>query len=94
MKGGDAVVDFGLATLMWITILVYFITMYAYCNDIIPTDYLPIFAAFIGGIIGLCEYGFRIEDYPASDFLSAFCVGVIAGMSAVGLDQIFKRNFE
>ena len=34
---------------------------------------------------------FIVPDFPAEDFLTAIAIGIVSGLSATGVNQIFKQ---
>ena len=56
----------------------------------INTDWVPIVCGVIGGIPGPVAM-YTMPEFPARDVLTAIAVGIFSGLSATGLDQLFKR---
>lgn len=53
--------------------------------------YIPIVAAAVGGIIGVCLFFFCPEALPIPTWYAALVMGCASGLSAVGVNQIKKQ---
>ena len=80
---------FGLVTIPSIMVICY---LAAEGVKILPLDnkYIPIVCGLVGGILGVIGM-FGIADFPASDYLTAIAIGIVSGLSATGVNQIFKQ---
>ena len=80
---------FGLATVTSIVVICYLageaVKLFSLDNK-----FIPVICGFVGGILGVIGM-FSIPDFPASDYLSAISVGIVSGLSATGINQIFKQ---
>lgn len=56
----------------------------------IPDKWIPFILAVSGGIIGIFAKN-QITDFPASDYVTAIAVGVVSGLSAIGVHQAYKQ---
>lgn len=59
-----------------------------------PLDnkWIPFCSGGVGLILGLVAFYLSIPDFPASDPLTAAAVGILSGLSAVGLHQAYKQQ--
>ncbi len=80
---------FGLATIPSIIVICYLV---AEGVKTLPLDnkYIPIICGLVGGILGVMGM-FAIPDFPTSDYLTAIAIGIVSGLSATGVNQIFKQ---
>lgn len=80
---------FGLATVTSIVVICYLageaVKLFSLDNK-----FIPVICGFVGGILGVIGM-FSIPDFPANDYLSAISVGIVSGLSATGINQIFKQ---
>lgn len=80
---------FGIATIPSIVIVCYLV---AQAVKVTPLDnkYLPIISGFVGGILGVVAMRI-VPDFPATDYLMAIAIGIVSGLSATGINQIYKQ---
>ena len=57
-----------------------------------PLDnkWLPVIAGTCGAILGVVA-PYVMPDYPASDLITAVAVGIVSGLAATGINQIYKQ---
>ena len=80
---------FGLATVTSIVVMCYLageaIKLFKLDNK-----YIPVICGLVGAVLGVIgKVG--IADFPADDYFSAIAVGIVSGLSATGINQIFKQ---
>ena len=80
---------FGIATIPSIIIICYLAAM-AVKTTALDNKYIPVICGVMGGILGVLSM-FLVPDYPASDYLTAIAVGIVSGLAATGVNQIFKQ---
>lgn len=80
---------FGIATIPSIIIICYLAAM-AVKTTRLDNKYIPVICGILGGILGVLAM-FLVPDYPASDYLTAIAVGIVSGLAATGVNQIFKQ---
>lgn len=80
---------FGIATIPSIIIICY---LAAQGIKTTPLDnkYIPIICGVLGGILGVVAM-FIVPDFPATDLLTAIAIGIVSGLAATGINQIFKQ---
>ena len=49
------------------------------------------FCGVCGGIIGALALAFHMPDFPAEDYFTAVAVGIMSGLTATGVNQVFKQ---
>lgn len=79
----------GVASVVAITVICYLIGMAVHACPIDNT-WIPIIVGVCGGIIGVVGF-YIIPDYPAQDIINAIAVGIVSGLSATGVDQIYTQ---
>lgn len=80
---------FGIATIPSIIIICYLAAM-AVKTTALDNKYIPVICGVMGGILGVLAM-FLVPDYPASDYFTAVAIGIVSGLSATGVNQIFKQ---
>lgn len=58
--------------------------------DRIPDKWIPFILAVAGGGIGAVALNV-IPEFPATDYITAIAVGVMSGLSAIGVHQAYKQ---
>lgn len=56
----------------------------------IDDKYIPVIVGLLGGVLGVIGM-MIIPDYPASNIMDAIAVGILNGLTAVGVHQIGKQ---
>jgi len=79
----------GIVAMPVITVIV-FIAVEAVKATPIDNKWLPVIAGIFGGILGEVAM-FIMEEFPANDYLTAFAVGIVSGLAATGVHQIYKQ---
>ena len=82
--------DFGIATVVAITVLV-FVTGLAVKATKIDNKWIPVICGMAGIVLGIVALATGMPDFPATDYLTAAAVGGASGLAATGLDQAFKQ---
>ena len=57
----------------------------------VDSKWIPIICGVCGGIIGALALAFHMPDFPAEDYFTAVAVGIMSGLTATGVNQIFKQ---
>ncbi len=55
------------------------------------TSLIPVWAGVLGIALGVAAYFLVPEAMPADNVLSAVLLGLASGLSATGLDQVYKQ---
>lgn len=84
--------DFGLPTVIGITVIAYLV---GEIIKVTPLDdkYIPVCVGIVGGILGPVGMA-TIPDFPADDVITAVAVGIVSGLAATGVHQLFKQLTE
>lgn len=80
---------FGLVTIPSIIVICY---LAAQGIKATPLDnkFLPVICGVLGGILGAVAM-LIVPDFPATDYLTAIAIGIVSGLSATGVNQIYKQ---
>lgn len=82
--------DFGIANVVAITVLVYIIGLGIKATKL-DNKWIPVICGLSGVILGIVAMSVGVPDFPATDPLTAAAVGGASGLAATGLDQITKQ---
>lgn len=84
--------DFGIPVVAAIVVICYLIGIACKATSKIKNEWIPVICGTCGGIIGIIALAIAMPDYPASDYITAFAVGVVSGLGAVGINQVIKQQ--
>ena len=82
--------EFGIATVVAITVIVYIIGL-AVKATAIDNKWIPVICGVTGVILGIVALAVGMPDFPATDYLTAAAVGGASGLAATGIDQMVKQ---
>ena len=85
--------DFGIATVVAITALVYIICLCVKASNL-DNKWIPVIAGVSGVILGIVALFAGVPDFPATDPMTAAAVGGVSGLAATGLHQAKKQLSE
>lgn len=85
--------DFGIATVVAITALVYIICLCVKAS-VLDNKWIPVVAGVSGVILGILALYIGLTDFPATDPMTAAAVGGVSGLAATGLHQAKKQLSE
>ena len=85
--------DFGIATVVAITALVYIICLCVKAS-VLDNKWIPIVAGVSGVFLGILALYIGVPDFPATDPMTAAAVGGVSGLAATGLHQAKKQLSE
>lgn len=81
--------DFGIAGVAAITVICYLAAMGIKATPL-DNKWLPVICGIVGGILGIVGKVI-IPDFPAEDYITAVAVGIVSGLAATGVNQIYKQ---
>ena len=82
--------DFGIANVVAITVIVYVIGLIIKATKL-DNKWIPVICGLSGIALGITALALGMPDFPAADPLTAAAVGAASGLAATGLDQIGKQ---
>ena len=82
--------DFGIVGVAAITVICYLLAQ-AVKATAVDNKWLPVLCGLLGGALGLAALYTGLQDFPASDPLTALAVGIVSGLAATGANQIGKQ---
>lgn len=81
--------DFGIASVAGITVICYLAAMAVKATEV-DNKWLPVICGAIGAILGVVGMRY-MPDFPAKDIINALSVGIVSGLAATGINQVFKQ---
>lgn len=81
--------SFGIASVAAITVVCYLIGIIVKVSGI-DNKWIPVMCGICGLALGIISM-FIMPDFPASDYVTAAAVGIVSGLAATGIDQVFKQ---
>lgn len=70
--------------------IICFICGLAWKLSPMPDKWIPLICGIVGGFLGIPAMQLMAE-YPATDPITAVAVGVVSGLAATGVHQIYKQ---
>lgn len=80
----------GIATVAAITVICYLAAQVTKATAL-DNKWLPVICGALGGVLGLVALYTGLPNFPATDPLTAISVGIISGLAATGINQIYKQ---
>ena len=56
----------------------------------LDNKYIPVIVGVAGGVLGVVGM-LVMPDFPATDYLTAVAVGIVSGLAATGINQVYKQ---
>ena len=81
--------EFGIASVAGITVICYLAAQAVKATNL-DNKWLPVICGVLGGILGVVGL-YWIPEYPAQDIISAIAVGIMSGLAATGVNQVYKQ---
>lgn len=81
--------NFGIASVAGITVICYLAAMAVKATEV-DNKWQPVICGLIGGILGVVGM-FYMPDFPAADIINAVAIGIVSGLAATGINQVYKQ---
>ena len=81
--------EFGIASVAGITVICYLAAQAVKATNL-DNKWLPVICGVLGGILGVVGL-YWIPAYPAQDIITAIAVGIMSGLAATGVNQVYKQ---
>ncbi len=81
---------FGLTTCVAIVVIAYLVGIVIKNTDAIDDKWIPAICGIVGAPLGVLALHI-VPDFPATDYLTAIAVGIVSGLAATGVNQVFKQ---
>lgn len=82
---------FGVASVAAITVICYLAGLGAKLLPAINDRAIPVICGLVGAFFGLLWFFMGWADYPATDPITAAAVGIVSGLAATGINQVYKQ---
>ena len=81
--------EFGIASVAGITVICYLAAQAVKATNL-DNKWLPVICGVHGGNLGVVGL-YWIPEYPAQDIITAIAVGIMSGLAATGVNQVYKQ---
>lgn len=81
---------FNVATVVAIVVICYLVGIICKNTIRIEDKVIPVVMGICGAVLGVVGF-YAMPDFPATDILNAIAVGIVSGLSATGVNQIYKQ---
>lgn len=79
----------GITSVAAITVICYVLALAIKATPI-DNKWLPAICGLLGGTLGAAAM-YIMPDYPAGDMITAVAIGIVSGLAATGVNQVFKQ---
>lgn len=83
------ITSLGITGVAVITVICYLIGQAVKVTGL-DNKYIPVIVGTMGGILGVVGM-FLMPDFPAKDYMTAVAVGIVSGLAATGVNQVWKQ---
>ena len=80
----------GIASVAAITVICFLVGQVVKASGI-DNKWIPIVCGVVGAILGPVAMLTGVPDFPAVDMLTAVSVGIVSGLAATGINQVYKQ---
>lgn len=81
----------GIASVAAITVICYLVGLLVKLTPWDNDKLIPAICGVSGALVGLLWFFAGWGDYPASDPITAAAVGIVSGLAATGINQVYKQ---
>ena len=82
--------DFGIASVAAITVIAYLVGIGCKAAGSVKDELIPLICGCVGAVLGIAGL-YLMPDFPATDVINALAVGIVSGLAATGVNQIYKQ---
>ena len=82
--------DFGIASVAAITVIAYLVGIGCKAAGSVKDEVIPVICGCVGAALGVAGL-YLMPDFPATDVINALAVGIVSGLAATGVNQIYKQ---
>lgn len=83
------ITSLGIAGVAAITVICYLVGQVVKASGL-DNKWIPIICGLAGALLGLAGM-YIMPDFPATDYITALAVGIVSGLAATGVDQVYKQ---
>lgn len=81
--------NLGITSVAAITVIVFLVCQAVKATKL-DNKWLPVVAGACGAVLGIVGM-LTMPGYPAKDYLTAIAVGIVSGLAATGINQVYKQ---
>ena len=81
--------NLGITSVAAITVIVFLVCQVVKATKL-DNKWLPVIAGACGAALGIVGM-LTMPGYPATDYLTAVAVGIVSGLAATGINQVYKQ---
>lgn len=81
--------DFGIASVAGITVICYLVAQVVKATAL-DNKWLPVLCGAAGAALGVVGL-YTMPGFPAEDVVTAVAVGIVSGLAATGVNQVYKQ---
>jgi hypothetical protein len=81
--------NLGITSVAAITVIVFLVCQAVKATKL-DNKWLPVVAGACGAVLGVVGM-LTMPGYPAKDYLTAIAVGIVSGLAATGINQVYKQ---
>lgn len=85
------ITSLGIACVAAITAICFLAGLVVKATPFNNDKYIPIVCGVVGGVLGVVALYTGLPDFPATDPLTAVAVGIVSGLAATGVNQVYKQ---
>lgn len=84
--------DFGITSVVGITVIAYLVGMGWKSVEKLDNKYIPVICGLVGAVLGVVGMQ-TMPDFPAKDVINAIAIGIVSGLASTGANQVHKQLF-
>jgi len=84
--------NLGIASVAAITVICYLLGMACKATAEIKDEMIPSIMGVAGAALGVVAYLTKMPEFDGFHILTAIAVGIVSGLAATGINQIFKQS--
>lgn len=82
----------GIASVAAITVIAFLAGQVVKATAL-ANKWIPIIVGVVGGALGVVGM-YVMPDYPATDIITAVAVGIVSGLAATGINELYNHSIK
>lgn len=82
----------GIASVAAITVIAFLVGQLVKATAM-ENKWIPIIVGVVGGALGVVGM-YVMPDYPATDIITAVAVGIVSGLAATGINELYNHTIK
>lgn len=83
------IASLGIGSVAVITVICFLFGQVAKASNL-DNKWIPIICGLSGALLGILAM-FIMPEFPARDYLTAAAVGIVSGLAATGINQVYRQ---